>query len=564
MTLVPAMATDVAHIVMLQRSPTYVVSRPDTRRDRERAAHRAARALGLRHHALEERRAAAVPLPPHAHASRRRSSRSSSTWCARSSGPTTTSTTHFTPRYNPWDQRLCLVPNSDLFEAIRSGKASIVTDQIERFTETGITLDVRHGARGRHHRDGDGPQPRRAGRDAVRRRRRRRRFRADVDLQGHDVLRRAEPGLHVRLHQRLVDAAGGPHRRVRLPAAQPHGRDRHAPGDAAAARRSTATCRPARGSTSFSSGYMQRMMHRFPKQGDHEPWINPQNYGARPEDDPTRPARGRCARVRQPEARRPAARPASASRAAVRAAAAPALTRPPGAQAVALFAGSGRRHSLRHQVADREPHQAAEQHLRHLVEPVLEPAQLRMVRQAGRDDDGRRDRRLAPHGRDADHVGRDEHGHRQGERQLPLARSADERKSSPTAQPTSTLTTRLRNMRTASFSCGSEAAIIEAMAQIGFVSVMRRRTEPEDRRCDEDVDGEANAEQVALREVWPLHGSIAAPGITRARAADCPSNGTPRPSWSPRGRSSPSPHTGARGRTPRHAGGPSRAGPAAA
>ena len=47
---------------------------------------------------------------------------------------------HFTPRYNPWDQRLCLVPDADLFRAIRRGKASVVTDQIETFTETGIKL----------------------------------------------------------------------------------------------------------------------------------------------------------------------------------------------------------------------------------------------------------------------------------------------------------------------------------------------------------------------------------------------------------------------------------------
>ena len=194
-------------------------------RDRQRAAQGAARALGLRDHALEERRAAAVLLPPHAHATRSRSSRSCSTWCARSSGPDYDVETHFTPRYNPWDQRLCLVPNSDLFEAIRSGKASVVTDHIERFTETGIELAVGRAARRRHHRHGDRPEPRRAGRDAVRRRRRAGRFRADLDLQGHDVLRRAEPGLDVRLHQRLVDAARRPHRRVRLPAAQPHGRD---------------------------------------------------------------------------------------------------------------------------------------------------------------------------------------------------------------------------------------------------------------------------------------------------------------------------------------------------
>jgi cation diffusion facilitator CzcD-associated flavoprotein CzcO len=47
---------------------------------------------------------------------------------------------HFTPSYNPWDQRLCLVPNADLFRAMREGRASVVTDRIERFTATGIRL----------------------------------------------------------------------------------------------------------------------------------------------------------------------------------------------------------------------------------------------------------------------------------------------------------------------------------------------------------------------------------------------------------------------------------------
>ncbi len=47
---------------------------------------------------------------------------------------------HFTPTYDPWDQRLCVVPNGDLFEAIREGKASVVTDRIETFTEKGIKL----------------------------------------------------------------------------------------------------------------------------------------------------------------------------------------------------------------------------------------------------------------------------------------------------------------------------------------------------------------------------------------------------------------------------------------
>ena len=48
--------------------------------------------------------------------------------------------THFKPRYYPWDQRLCLVPDGDLFKAIRDGQASVVTDQIDTFTETGMRL----------------------------------------------------------------------------------------------------------------------------------------------------------------------------------------------------------------------------------------------------------------------------------------------------------------------------------------------------------------------------------------------------------------------------------------
>jgi cation diffusion facilitator CzcD-associated flavoprotein CzcO len=55
-------------------------------------------------------------------------------------GPDYDVDTHFTPSYNPWDQRLCLVPDADLFTALKSGKASVVTDHIQTFTETGIRL----------------------------------------------------------------------------------------------------------------------------------------------------------------------------------------------------------------------------------------------------------------------------------------------------------------------------------------------------------------------------------------------------------------------------------------
>jgi cation diffusion facilitator CzcD-associated flavoprotein CzcO len=55
-------------------------------------------------------------------------------------GPDYDIETHFTPRYNPWDQRLCLVPDADLFDSLKAGTSSVVTDQIETFTETGLKL----------------------------------------------------------------------------------------------------------------------------------------------------------------------------------------------------------------------------------------------------------------------------------------------------------------------------------------------------------------------------------------------------------------------------------------
>ncbi len=55
-------------------------------------------------------------------------------------GPDYDIDTHFTPRYNPWEQRLCLVPDNDMFAAIKGGKASVVTDTIDTFDETGIKL----------------------------------------------------------------------------------------------------------------------------------------------------------------------------------------------------------------------------------------------------------------------------------------------------------------------------------------------------------------------------------------------------------------------------------------
>jgi monooxygenase len=138
-TLVPALAESAAHVTMLQRSPTYIVSRPS----RDSIAHWLQRRLplgladkivrwknvllGIFFFSRARKRPARVreailnlvreSLPPGYDVER-----------------------HFSPSYNPWDQRLCLIPDGDLFEAMKAGTVSIVTDTIDRFTATGIAL----------------------------------------------------------------------------------------------------------------------------------------------------------------------------------------------------------------------------------------------------------------------------------------------------------------------------------------------------------------------------------------------------------------------------------------
>jgi cation diffusion facilitator CzcD-associated flavoprotein CzcO len=138
-TLVPSMAGKAAHVTMLQRSPTYIVSLPAEDRVAqfirrllpENAAHRTIRwknvLLGLYFFQLCRR------APGYA-------KRMFLRRITQELPPGFDIETHFTPRYNPWDQRVCLVPDSDLFLAIKSGKVSVVTDQITRFTSQGILL----------------------------------------------------------------------------------------------------------------------------------------------------------------------------------------------------------------------------------------------------------------------------------------------------------------------------------------------------------------------------------------------------------------------------------------
>jgi cation diffusion facilitator CzcD-associated flavoprotein CzcO len=276
MTLVPAMSKDVAHIVMLQRSPTYVVSRPD-----KDSIANALRSFLPQRWAYAITRWKNVTLQQYMYRQTRsqpaKVKKTLVDMVRKELGPDYDVATHFTPKYNPWDQRLCLVPNSDLFEAIRTGKASVVTDHIDAFTENGILLksgqvleaDIVVTATGLNlvvlgemQFSVDG---------------------APVDFgktwSYKGMMYSGVPNLvstfgyinaswtlRADLTCEYVCRLVNHMTETRTRQATPRLRemDRNMPA------------RP--WIDDFSSGYMQRMMDRFPKQGDHEPWINPQNY----------------------------------------------------------------------------------------------------------------------------------------------------------------------------------------------------------------------------------------------------------------------------------------------
>ena len=138
-TLVPAMAKTAAQVTMLQRSPTYVVARPE----------QDAMANFLRRHlpssvAYGLVRWRNILFGIYFYGLCKRSPERVKKWILdrvqAALGTDYDVVKHFTPHYNPWDQRMCLVPDGDLFEAIKAGKAQVVTDEIDTFTERGIKL----------------------------------------------------------------------------------------------------------------------------------------------------------------------------------------------------------------------------------------------------------------------------------------------------------------------------------------------------------------------------------------------------------------------------------------
>ncbi|WP_019145913.1 flavin-containing monooxygenase [Aeromicrobium massiliense] len=138
-TLVPSMAGTAEHVTMLQRSPSYVMALPG--RDKVADALRGRLPAGLAHRAARVYKAVTtLGFYLFCRAFPKASRRILQKLAARQLPEGYPVDVHFAPRYDPWDQRLCLVPDGDFFGALRRGEASIVTDQVERFTEKGVRL----------------------------------------------------------------------------------------------------------------------------------------------------------------------------------------------------------------------------------------------------------------------------------------------------------------------------------------------------------------------------------------------------------------------------------------
>lgn len=138
-TLIPSLVDEAEHVTMLQRSPTYIVSIPAD--DPVAVGLVNIKAPAELTYRLGRARNIAVQQGSY-QLSRRRpkfARRLFLNWVRRALGPNI-DMRHFTPDYAPWDQRLCVVPDGDLFKALRRGDASVVTGRIDTFTETGIRV----------------------------------------------------------------------------------------------------------------------------------------------------------------------------------------------------------------------------------------------------------------------------------------------------------------------------------------------------------------------------------------------------------------------------------------
>ncbi len=277
MTLVPAMAPDVEHITMLQRSPTYVVARPD----RDAIARRLSKVLpdSVAYRITRRKNIALGQFFYGRTRTHPDKTRELMLGGVRKALGDETTAAHFTPSYNPWDQRLCLIPNGDLYEAIMSGKASVVTDHIETISPGGIVL--RSGAEleadiivtatglqlvtlGEMDFEVDGEPVD---------------FSQTFTYKGvaySDVPNMVSTFGYINASWTLRSDMIARYVCRLLNHMAATGTDQCTPrlrhSDAGMPRRPWIE--------GFSSGYMQRMMPMLPKQGDRQPWLNPQRYDA--------------------------------------------------------------------------------------------------------------------------------------------------------------------------------------------------------------------------------------------------------------------------------------------
>ena len=276
MTLVPAMALKGAHVTMVQRSPTYVVSRPD-----EDAVANTLRRFLPEKWAYALTRFKNTQLQRYFYGRTRVApafvKKQLLAGVRAQLGPEYDVDTHFTPRYNPWDQRMCLVPNGDLFKAIREGRAEVVTDHIECFTPGGLRL--------------------KSGRE----------LEADIIVTATGLEMSVMSGVQFEVDGRRIDFADTWSYKGMMYSDVPNLVQTFGYINASWTLRAdltaeytcrllnhmqktrTRVCTPKLRAEDagmvarpwiddFSAGYMQRVMHLFPKQGDRGPWRNTQDY----------------------------------------------------------------------------------------------------------------------------------------------------------------------------------------------------------------------------------------------------------------------------------------------
>jgi monooxygenase len=272
-TLVPAIAKNAAHVTMLQRSPSYVVSAPGE--DSWSQALNKIFPIRLTYFLIRWKNIFRTSLG--FYLSRKYPERVKDrliNLVREELGNDYDVEKHFTPRYNPWDQRMCLVPDSDLFNSIKCGKASVVTDHIDHFTEKGILVKS-----GEH-------------------------LEADIIVTATGIELNALNDIEVSVNNEKVE----PHNRLSYKGMMLSGVPNLAFSfgyvNASWTLRADLTCEyvcrllnrmdklgvntciPQEDPTAivddeyidFSSGYVQRALDRLPKQGKKAPWRNYQNY----------------------------------------------------------------------------------------------------------------------------------------------------------------------------------------------------------------------------------------------------------------------------------------------